>query len=320
MDTCIPRMGCPPFVEQGTRNCCPNLCGSSLSSGGLPQTGTMEVQSQGRRARDKLVMGPPGRQDASTGTGKEEATGLKGEAEIRSSGEADGGTATAFLGLSMRSKSGTEPTAETDLWERALSVAHGGGDRAEKPRSRHSPWASVSPAVTPALLPLPDTLGTSGREMRPWIYPPFPISLLPPPPLPPPCWNQFSSWHFKGQCARFMAVPYKTILHDNTSSPLLGTFGKFIGQTFFCADRWGPAITSASRRGPLLSSPPLFWANLMVRAAHRHPQGTASPVPGQLRSSGVLHPTCSQVGPSPLTGEPPAFSYPLLQTHLLKTH
>lgn len=141
-------------------------------------------------------------------------------------------------------------------------------------------------AVNPTLLLLFDTLETHGRKMRPWIYPPFPISLISPPLLHPPCWNQSLSWHFKGQCAHFMAVPYKTILHDNTSSPLLGTFGKFISQTFFCTDRWGPAITSLSTRGPPLSPPPLSWAiQPPMPAAHRHPQCTIRPLPRQLKSS-----------------------------------
>lgn len=71
-------------MEEGTQNCHPNLCGSSLSSGGLPHTGTGDMESQCRRGRDELVMGLLGRQDLSAGIGKEEAMsirplGLKGE-------------------------------------------------------------------------------------------------------------------------------------------------------------------------------------------------------------------------------------------------
>ena len=59
-----------------------------LSSGGLPQPGTGETGSQGRRRRDELAMGLLGREDTSTGTGKEEAMGirplqLKEEAQMR---------------------------------------------------------------------------------------------------------------------------------------------------------------------------------------------------------------------------------------------
>lgn len=144
--------------------------------------------------------------------------------------EADGAVSTAFPGLGIRrSKS---PAAGTDARKDTPALHKVLGTQQRCPGS-----GTAHKAVNPTLLLTLDTLGTHGREMSPWIYPPFPISLISPPPLPPPCWNQSLSWHFKGQCARFMAVPYKTILHDNTSSPLLGTFGKFIGQTFFCADR-----------------------------------------------------------------------------------
>lgn len=150
---------------------------------------------------------------------------------------------------------------------------HPASHRVEGTEQRSPGPGTARKAVIPTLLLFPDALGTHGREMSPWIYPPFPISLIPPPPLPPPCWNQSSSWHFKGQCARFMAIPYKTILHDNTASPLLGTFGKFIGQTFFCADRWGPAITSGSTWDPLPSPPPL---------SRVQPCGAGSPRPSSV--------------------------------------
>lgn len=181
--------------------------------------------------------------------------------------EADGGISIVFPGLcARRSKS---PAVGTDARKDAPALHRVVGTQQRSPGS-----GTAHKAMNPTLLLLLDTLGTHGREMSPWIYPPFPISLISPLPLPPPCWNQSLSWHFKGQCAGFMAVPYKTIPHDNTSSPLLGTFGKFISQTFFCADRWGPAITSLSTRVPPTLSQavqPLDASSPQTTSGHHQP-------------------------------------------------